>query len=82
MLGGMTCHGRLHLRGEDIRLRRPPGRMSSLFALPSQARPINQARRQRRQPERTNSTYQARGENIDRRSYPATVSINVADTGP
>jgi len=31
---------------------------------------------------RANSKYQARGTDINRRSYPATININILDTGP
>lgn len=44
--------------------------------------PDRRIRTKTRMIKRSNSKYQARGPNIDRRSYQATISINIIDTGP
>ncbi|GLY99838.1 transposase [Actinoplanes sp. NBRC 103695] len=44
--------------------------------------PDRRIRTKTRMIKRSNSKYQARGPNIDRRSYQATISINIIDPGP
>ena len=44
--------------------------------------PDRRVRTKTRMIKRSNSKYQARGPNIDRRSYQATISINIIDSRP